>query len=111
MAIAVKNSMATAIILPSVGSIAHSPSTPGSRFCCRAAEPRLNCGIAQTMLAIIVPISQPQPSTGLTCSLIASNGRRPVESVTYEMAESMMTPRIMAIGCHHNIPNPASTPR
>ncbi len=36
----------------------------------------------QTMLAIIVAISHAQPSTGLISLLIASNGRRPVDSVT-----------------------------
>ena len=52
------------------------------RFCCSAAVPRENCGMAHTRLASMAAISQPQPSTGLICRLMAWNGFSPVESVT-----------------------------
>jgi len=52
------------------------------RFCCMAAVPRENWGMAQTRLAIMAAMSQPQPSTGLTCLLMAWKGFSPVESVT-----------------------------
>ena len=65
----------------------------------------------QTMFAISVAMTHAQPSTGLTCSLIALNGRCPVVNVTNEIALSMMTPRIIASGCNHIMLLPANTPR
>ena len=47
-----------------------------------AAVPSENCGMAQTRFASIAAISQPQPSTGLMCLLIARNGFSPVDKVT-----------------------------
>ena len=65
----------------------------------------------QIMLAVIAASSQPQPRTGLMCSLMAPTGRRPVESVTYAIALSMTTPRIIASGWSHRKLNPTSVPR
>ncbi len=56
-------------------------------------------------------MSQPQPRTGLTCSLIPRSGRPPVESVTYAMALSIMMPNIIASGWSHIKLKPTSTPR
>ena len=51
------------------------------KFCRRAAVPKENWGMAQTILAISVAMAQPHPKTGLTCWLRASNGRSPVDKV------------------------------
>jgi len=58
------------------------PNTPGRRFSRTEAVAKLNCGRAQTRLAISVAMAQPQPNTGLTCLLMAWKGFSPVDSVT-----------------------------
>ena len=54
----------------------------GKIFCCIAPMPRLNWGIAQTMLAISVAMAHAHASTGEIWVFTDSKGRRPVERVT-----------------------------
>ena len=71
-----------ATALPQNSGIAAGPMRLGNRLSRAEAAPRLNCGRHHTMLAMAVASAQPQPSTGLTCSLIAAKGRRPVLRAT-----------------------------
>ena len=87
------------------------PNHDGARFCCTALVASANCGSDHTTFARSDASAQPQPSTGLTCWLIARNGRSPVDSVTQAMALSMTMPSAIASGWSQSIENPASTPR
>jgi hypothetical protein len=87
------------------------PLSEGNKFCVTAAVPKENWGRHHTMLAKTVAIAHPHPSTGLISSLIETNGLWPVDKVTWDIAESIRTPNIMANGCNHNKLYPVKTPR
>ena len=66
-----KNATASMVIETPILERVESPIASPTKFFWRAAKQRLNWGMHQSILAVIVAMSQPQPRAGLICSLIA----------------------------------------